>query len=85
MEPGTGLQVCVCVLTFAASLHLSHGCQGVGQKVREAAVQIDRCQATLEALAGVDQLGQVSVHLFGDAPDVQVTWWGLILFCLIKG
>lgn len=63
-----------CRLTFTASLHLSHGCQGVRQKVGQTAVQIDRCKATLESLAGVDQLREVAVHLFGDAPDVQVTW-----------
>lgn len=60
-------------LTFTASLYLTHGGQGVGQKVREAAVQIDRGEATLKALPRVDQLRQVSVHLLGHAPDVKVT------------
>lgn len=61
-------------LTFAASLHLPHGGQGVGLQVGQAAVQVDGGQAALEALAGVDQLGQVAVHLLGDAADVEVAW-----------
>lgn len=63
-------------LTFAASLYLPHGGQGVGQQVGQAAVQVNGGQAALEALAGVDQLGQVAVHLLGDATDVQVAWRG---------
>lgn len=59
-------------LTFAASLHLPHGGQGVGQQVGQAAVQVDGGQAALEALAGVDQLGKVAVHLLRNTTDVQV-------------
>lgn len=59
--------------TFTTSLHLTHRCQGVGQKIREPPVQVNCCQTTLKSLTGVDQLGQLSVHLFGNTPDVQIT------------
>lgn len=61
------------LLTFTAPLHLAHHGQRVGQKVRQASVEVHRRQAALEALFGVHQLGQVFVHVLGYASNVQVT------------
>lgn len=60
-------------LTFASSLHLAGVGQCVWQQVWQTAVQVDRCQAALEALFRMHQLWQVLIHLFGHTSHIQIT------------
>lgn len=60
-------------LTFTAPLDGAHAGQGVRQEVGEPSVQVHRCQAALKALLGMDQLGQLLIHLLGNTSDVQIT------------
>lgn len=60
-------------LTFASSLHLAGIGQCVWQQIWQTAVQVDRCQAALEALFRMHQLWQVLIHLFGHTSHIQIT------------
>lgn len=64
------------ILTSAASLHLPHLVEGVGQQVGQPPVQVHGRQAALVAFARGDQPGQADVRALPSAADVQLTCRG---------
>lgn len=59
-------------LTVTASIHLAHPVEGIRDQVGQSPIQVYRGQTALVAVPGCDQLGQIAIHAFRHATDVQL-------------
>lgn len=59
-------------LTVAASFHLTHPVESICNQVGESPIQVHGGQAALVPVPGCNEFGQIGVHTFDHATDVQL-------------
>jgi hypothetical protein len=50
--------------------------ESIIDEVRQASIQVHRCQTALKAVPGGHEFWEVTVHALGQASHVEITWKG---------